>query len=157
MTLWKVIIIAKETDCFVGPVVHILNTKGLDYLLCEDIYAATMQLTKQRNVAFLVIGSVHRVICEDDSFLSLLMNLDGLCCCILDDPMSYRMSTIIKKAVTYGLLLVSNPEDIHILIDRVCNRFDHDNKTYHSWNHFHQNSVTTEEEINALLGGYNDD
>ncbi len=158
MALWKAIIIAGKTDVFVGQVIHILNTRGMDYTLCEDIYTATGQLTKYKDVPLLVIGSIHRLVPQDNRFLSLLMRLDGLCCCcVLDDVIPWGMSTVIQMAIRHNMFLVYRPEDIQIVIDGLASRFPQEKKTYCSDDGGLKECITTAEEIDALLRGYTDD
>jgi hypothetical protein len=156
MALGKVMIIANKTDAFVCQVIHTLRLREMEYTLCDNVYTATGWLSKIKHDPVLVIASVYHLISEGERFLTLLMRLEGVCCCVFDGSMSCRLSTVVQMATRHGVFWAYTPKDVQIMIDRWC-RSRQDRTLYHSHPGLCKDCITTEEELNALLGGYADD
>ena len=150
---FRAIIVGSLADSFVQYSMDLLDNYEIEFILCEDVYWAVGQLSKNNRKNALIIGRYEQLNREKGRFFEIASKADCICCCFTDSVSGFeqeQMSVLNKDRA----FVVSNENDIEkevlkLLAPNSSRSFER-GKNGSSFNK--NNFLTTQDELNALLG-----
>jgi hypothetical protein len=106
-----VILVGGLADEFVRQAKDILERLGVEFVLCDNIYSAVVDLAKRESPNTLIIGRVGLLSKEQGRFFHIARVKGYKCCCLADRDL-LRRQKIILKAIESGAYLIDKPAEI---------------------------------------------
>lgn len=148
----RIFVVGNSVKNIVSDVIKSLKAHKIDIEVCDDIYTLIGRSAKSEIKSLLVIGSLRQLAKEQGRFFKIARNNGLACCCVINGGKGYRAEEILS-AIKAGAFVVSKPSDVVDAIEKLLLA----NETLPSesskvQSSIGQESVTTKEEIDTLLG-----
>ena len=106
-----VILVGGLQDEFVRQIKNILESLGVESVLCDNVYSAVGDSAERENQNVLIIGRVGLLSKEKGRFFHIARARGYRCCCIVDRDL-VRKRRLVLDAVESGAYLIGKPAEI---------------------------------------------
>ena len=139
------IIVGSASDEFVKHTTKLLREREIEFVLCESIYMAVVELVESTGRNTIVVGRFERLNAEKGQFFQKLHKAGHTCCCLAD-----RNSPRLRKIGT-DITVVNEFAEIEAVIEKMLER---DLKSLGKKRAalIKDDFITTKAELDALLG-----
>jgi len=149
-----VILVGGLADEFVRQAKNILDRRGIEFVLCDNVYSAVADLAKKESRNVLIIGRVGLLSTEQGRFFQIARVKGYRCCCLVDRDL-LRRQKLILDAIEAGAYIIDKPAKIEQVLmklqvgGKVCSSGVKENRKASGFlkNEF----LTTKAELDALL------
>ena len=149
------IVVGKSDGEFVGYAMGLLGDYDIEFVLCEDIYAAVGRLAKSTGGNVLVIGRFGQLNREKGRFFQKVSKR-GLTCCCLAEAGSGREQKQVLSATKTGAFVINEPVQLEEVVTKLLTDSSVSSsgkKRSGKVSAFDKNEfLTTRAEMDALLG-----
>jgi len=149
-----VILVGGLADEFVRQAKNILERRGVEFVLCDNVYSAVGDLAKIESPNVLIIGRVGLLSKEQGRFFHIARVKGYRCCCLADRDLVSRQKLILK-AIESGAYLIDKPAEIKEVLMKLLTggkiRFSAEKEYRRASGFLKDEFLTTKAELDALL------
>ena len=145
--LWA-IIVGNRGDEFVSYTEKLLNSSGIEAIICEDIYSAVCKLTISRGKDIHVIGRIEHLSVEKGRFFDKAQENNVSCYCLVNKISQGQQVLMAKEK---GAFVVKGPEQLKEVVTEMVGD-EQDSKIKRSTTFDKDEFAMTQAELDALLG-----
>ncbi len=149
-----VILVGGLADDFVRQSRNLLERRGVEFVLCDNVYSAVGDLAKRENRNVLIIGRIGLLSKEQGRFFHIAHVKDYRICCLVDRDLVCRQKLILQ-AIESGAYLIDKPSEIEQVLmkvltgGKVCFSGEKENRRASGF--LKDEFLTTKAELDALL------
>ncbi len=155
-----VIVIGGLKDEFVSRTMNLLERRGVECVLCDNVYSAVGDLAKRESRGVLIIGRLGLLSKEQGRFFHIARVKDYRICCLVDRDLVSRQKLILQ-AIELGAYLIEKPAEIEEVLMKLLEGrkscFSGEKENRRASGFLKDEFRTTKAELDALLEAQSDE
>jgi hypothetical protein len=114
----RVMVVGELADEFVNQVAEMLDGRGVECVVCEDVYSAVGTLAKTKDGGFLVVGRLCELKKEQGRFFHIAGQRGCRYCFVVDGELVHEGEELMA-AVQAGAFIAKGPTQVQDVVNKL--------------------------------------